>query len=405
MSSRSVPVISESYRQVSKHMGQSTPIYLDHAAATPVDLAVSAAMQPFAADNFYNPSATYGRGQAVRQALETARASVAHWIGARPSEIIFTAGGTEANNLAIHGIMRPYSEANVVISAIEHESVKAPAQQYDYREAKVLDTGILDLEALKATIDDQTVLVSVMQANNEIGTIQPLREIASIVQTIRSQRLAAGNQLPLYFHTDACQAANYLDLHAARLGVDLLTINGGKIYGPKQSGALFVKGGITLAPLIDGGGQERGLRSGTQNVGQNIGLAKALDLVQGVRNEESKRLQGLQRQFFDLVTEQVPAAIINGSERQRLPNNVHLTIPGYDNERLLIQLDEAGIMAAAGSACSASSEQPSHVLRAIGLSDVDAQASLRFTLGQATSAEMISATVAQLAKLVATKQS
>jgi len=378
----------------------SQPIYLDHAAATPLDPSVAVAMQPYFTEQFYNPSATYMPAQQVRKALDKARADVAHWLGTRPSEIIFTAGGTEANNLAIHGIMRQYPGSNVVVSAVEHEAVLAPAHRYDCREVAVKVDGILDLDALTAAIDDQTVLVSIMYANNEIGTIQPIKDVAAHIETVRKQRREQGISLPIYLHTDACQAANYLDLQVARLGVDLLTLNGGKIYGPKQSGALYVKGGIVLQPLIDGGGQERGLRSGTENVAQAVGLAAALDLAQSQRHDEAKRLQTLQHEFIKQLTARIPEAIVNGSQKHRLPNNIHVTFPGIDNERLLIQLDEAGILAAAGSACSASNDEPSHVLRALGLSDPDAQSSLRFTLGRYTSDQDIDQTVDTLTNLV-----
>jgi cysteine desulfurase len=349
-----------------------------------MDPAVLAAMQPFFGAGFYNPSATYGAAQESRAALEKARAGIAHWLGARPSEIIFTAGGTEANNLAIHGLMRRFPDANVVVSAIEHESVLAPAHRYDCREAAVAEDGRINLDDLQAKIDSRTVLVSVMYANNEIGTLQPVRDVAKLVETVRGERRKGGNPLPLYLHTDAAQAGNYLDLHVARLGVDLMTINGGKIYGPKQSGALYVKGGLELQPLVDGGGQERGLRSGTENVAGAVGLAEALEIAQTMRREETERLRELQQRFIGWLTEIVPAAVINGSARFRLPNNVHVTFPGSDNERLLFQLDEAGIQAAAGSACSASSEEPSHVLRAIGRGEADIRSSLRFTLGRGT---------------------
>jgi cysteine desulfurase len=368
-------------------MAKQTTIYLDYAAATPVDPAVVKAMRPYLSDNFYNPSATYSAALEVKKAVSEARSKVAHWLGARSSEVIFTAGGTEANNLTIHGVMRQFPKGNIVVSTLEHESVLAPARSYDCREAAVQPDGRLDLADLRQKINDQTVLVSIMYANNEIGTVQPVREVAKLIDEIRRQR--GTGAMPLYLHTDACQAANYLDLHVARLGVDMMTINGGKIYGPKQSGALYVKAGLKLKPLIDGGGQERGLRSGTENVASIIGLAKALDLVQTSRHQEAKRLQDLQQLFFKLVEEQITTAQINGSKKYRLPNNVHLTIPGQDNERLLIQLDEVGIMAAAGSACSASSEEPSHVLRALGLSDAEAQASLRLTMGHTTTEDKI----------------
>lgn len=376
-------------------------IYLDYAAATPLDERVLVAMQPYFGDKFYNPSATYLVAKEVSERLEAARSKVAYWLGARPAEIIFTAGGTEANNLAIHGVMRQFPQANVVVSAIEHESVLAPAHGYNCREVAVQNDGLVDLIALQKVVDDKTVLISIMYANNEIGAIQPIREIAQLAAKIRSERRRNGNKLPLYLHTDAAQAANYLDLHTARLGVDMMTLNGGKIYGPKQSGALFVGGGVALKPLIQGGGQERNLRSGTENVAQSVGFAEALNITQEMRAEETARLQQLQKYFYELTEERLPKATTNGTRKKRLPNNVHLTLTGEDNERLLIRLDEAGILAAAGSACSASDEEPSHVLRAIGLTDDEAQSSLRFTMGRATTEQQIEQVVATLSQFIA----
>lgn len=378
---------------------QQTPIYLDYAAATPVDERVVEAMLPYLGTQFFNPSANYQAALEIRKAMEAARAKVAHWLGARPSEIIFTAGGTEANNLAVHGIMRRFSAGNVVVSAIEHESVLAPAPRYDKRETGIRPDGRLDLADLRSKIDDKTVLVSVMYANNEIGTVQSIREVARLIAEIRRERQKSGNELPLYLHSDACQAANYLDLHVARLGVDLLTLNGGKIYGPKQSGCLYIKAGTVVEPLIDGGGQERGLRSGTENVAAAIGFAEALEIAQTIRRDEAARLQLLQKQCIDEITKNIPAAVINGSIKYRLPNNIHITIPGIDNERLLIELDEAGIMAAAGSACSASNEESSHVLHALGLDDDAARASLRFTMGHGTTDKAIDRTVEVLQRI------
>jgi len=356
-------------------------IYMDYAAATPLDERVLAAMEPFWREQFFNPSATYLPAKEVAQALNEARGKVAHWLGARPAEVIFTAGGTEANNLAIHGVMRQFPEANVVVSSIEHESVLAPVHKYGCREVAVGPDGMVDLNALQAAIDDKTVLVSVMYANNEVGTIQPLSEVAQLIKRKRSER---ASNLPLYFHTDAAQASNYLDLHVSRLGVDLMTINGGKIYGPKQSGVLFIGSDVNLHPEILGGGQERSIRSGTENVAQDVGLATALDIAQTMRHEEVARLQQLQQAFIKQLETAIPPVVINGSRKKRLPNNVHITLLGHDNERVLIELEQRGILAAAGSACSASNEEPSHVLKAIGLTDSEAQSSLRFTMGRQT---------------------
>lgn len=376
------------------------PIYLDYAAATPLDPSVKAAMEPFWSRAFYNPSATYLAAQLVSKALSEARAKVAAIVGARPAEIVFTAGGTEANNLAIQGVMQAYPDANVVVSQVEHDSIIEPANKYNHKAAQVLPNGQVDLDDLRSKIDDSTVMISIIYANNEIGTIQPIREVSKLLADVRLKRLKTGNKLPLYFHSDACQAAAYLDLHVRRLGVDMLTLNGGKIYGPKQSGVLYVKTGTVVKPQILGGGQESGRRSGTENVGSIVGLATALELVQSRREFEAARLRTLQGLFLTELANKLPKSIINGTLKYRLPNNLHITIPGQDNERLMMQLDEAGILCATGSACSASNEEPSHVLKAIGLSDALAQASLRFSMGRDTSKADIIYTVTTLARIV-----
>jgi cysteine desulfurase len=376
------------------------PLYFDYAAATPVDAEVLAAMQPYFAEKFYNPSAVYLQAHAVRSELEQARASVALILGAKPAEVIFSAGGTEANNLAISGVMSQYSEANIVVSAIEHEAVLAPARSYDCRITPVKPDGRIDLAALEGSIDEKTVLVSAMYANNEIGTIEPLHDIAKLVKAVRRQRAASGNPLPLYLHTDACQAANYLHLLVNSLGVDLMTLNAGKIYGPKQCGALFVKTGVKLLPQIKGGGQERGLRNGTENVSNCVGFTLALQKAQNLREVESERLHDLQQQMLNQVKQKLPQAILNGSLEHRLPNNIHLTLPGQDNERLMMLLDERGIQVATGSACSAANTEPSHVLKAIGLSDEAAQSSLRITMGRGTTSQSIGTLIDTLADIL-----
>lgn len=375
-------------------------IYMDYAAATPLDPKVHTAMQPYFQQQFFNPSALYLASQGVAKDLSTARAKVANILGAKPTEIIFTAGGTEANNLAINGVLQQYPDANVVTSAIEHDSVLAPVKQYDHRIVAVDEQGRILVNDLAKKIDDKTVLVSIMYANNEIGTIQPIREVAKIVGEERVKRIKSGNKLPLLLHTDACQAANYLDLHVHRLGVDLMTLNGGKIYGPKQSGVLYKAAHVQLKPQILGGGQEFGIRSGTENVACSIGFATALDLVQAKRNEEVVRLRTIQQEFINELHKQIPEVIINGSMKYRLPNNVHITLHDQDNEKLLMSLDELGIMCATGSACSASKDEASHVLDALGLSEKSARSSLRFTLGQQTTIEDVRQCVKSLQKIV-----
>lgn len=374
-------------------------VYLDYAAATPTDEHVHKVMQPYFSKLFYNPSATYEAASKVKLSIEEARSKVANSVGAKANEIIFTAGGTEANNLAIKGVMTNFKDANLVISAIEHPSIYEPSKNYPTKVCPVDNSGIIKLDKLKKLIDDSTVLVSVMYVSNEIGTIEPLREIAQIIKDVKLDRRERGLHLPIYFHTDACQAANYLDLHVSRIGVDMMTINGGKIYGPKQSGALFIASDVKVKSMIEGGGQERNLRSGTENVPAIIGLSEALTLAQGTRKANSEKVSTLQSTFVARLN-QLANVSINGSLSKRIVNNIHATFKGIDNEWLLIKLDEAGIMAAAGSACSAASTEPSAVLNAIGLSDEEAQSSIRFSLGKSTTEEDIVYTFTTLKKLV-----
>lgn len=375
-------------------------VYLDYAAATPVSANVRQAMEPYFTEQFYNPSAQYLASQKVHDVLEEARATVAQIIGAKPSEVVFTAGGTESDNLAIGGVMKKFPDAHCVVSAVEHDAVLQAAQQFKSTLAPVKADGRIDIDALKKAITDQTVLVSVMYVNNEIGTVQPVAYVAKLIKEIREQRVTSGNPLPLYLHTDAAQAPNYLHILTNTLGIDLMSLNGGKIYGPKATGVLYVKTGVQLGPLVQGGGQERGLRSGTENVAGVVGLTSALKDAQASREAEWTRMTKLQAFMFQQLAEKLPDARINGSQSHRVPNNVHLTLPGQDNERLMMALDEKGYMVAVGSACSASSDEPSHVLRAIGLSDEEARASLRITMGRDTTEEMLNGFVETLARLV-----
>jgi len=365
------------------------PIYLDYAAATPMADDAIGAMKPFLQDNFYNPSAVYQSAREARKSVEKARATVAHVIGAKDQEIIFTAGGTEANNLAIGGVMEQFPDGEVLVSAIEHESVLEPAKRLKHQIMPVDTKGIINLGVLKQRITAQTVLISVMYANNEIGTIQPIKQLTELVKHVRTQRKKEGNTLPLFVHTDACQAANYLDLQVARLGVDLMTLNGGKIYAMKQSGCLYVKTGVKLASLVVGGGQESNLRAGTENVPAIHSFATMLQNVQNKRKAESERLSKLRDILFTTLSQNIADILLNGHKTKRLPNNLNITIPGVDGERLLMELDEAGLMVATGSACTASNDEPSHVLLACRLTKEDASASIRITLGGPTTEEEV----------------
>jgi cysteine desulfurase len=365
------------------------PVYLDYAAATPADERVIAAMQPYWRDQFYNPSSSTLAAKKVKQAIEEARGRVAHWLGAKPAEVIFTAGATESINLAINGVMRSYPQGEVLALATEHDAVRATASQYTHRFIPVKPDGILDMDMFKKTIGDTTVLVSIGYANNEIGTVQNLKDAAAVIAEARRLRQLKNNALPLYLHTDASQAAAYLDLHVSRLGVDLLTLNGGKMYGPKQTGVLWVKTGVNLYPQTHGGGQERSLRSGTENVPGIIGLATALDIAQSERREELPRIIALRDELQRRLSDAFTDMIINGNLKKRLPNNLHVSWPGIDGERLLMLLDERGVMASTGAACAANKHTKSQVLEAIGCDEATSQGSLRLTLGRFTTPEQI----------------
>lgn len=376
------------------------PIYLDYAAATAVDSKVLSVMQPYFSNLFYNPSADYQAARNVKKELQAARIKIAYWLGVKDNEIIFTAGGTEANNLAIRGVMQQYPGSKVLISSIEHDSILQPSYEYSFEEIGIKTDGRIDLDDLKSKLDDSVSLVSVMYVNNEIGVIEPLKKIAQIITTIRSDRKLRGIKLPLWLHSDGCQASNYLDLHVNRLGVDMMTLNGGKIYGPKQSGALFIKQGVRLKPFIRGGGQEFNLRSGTENIAFAVGLAEALDLVQKHRLEESTRLSSIRDYFMSRLEKEISGTEINGSKHYRVANNIHVSIAGQDNEYLIISLDQLGIMAAAGSACSVAKQESSHVLKALGLSEKQARTSLRFSLGKETTKEQVDVVIDSLKILI-----
>lgn len=374
-------------------------IYLDYAAATPVRKEVLAAMKPYFTDKFYNPSATYLNARQSRIELGEFRSRVANILGARPSEIIFTSGATESNNLAVLGISKQFPGSNILISSIEHESVMSSGKLTRAKKIPVNKDGLADLHKLKDLIDKQTVLLSVMFVNNEIGSVQPLREIAHIVAEERIKRAKQNNKLPIYFHSDCAQATNYLDLNNSRLSIDLMSINGSKIYGPKGIGCLYIKTGTNVAPLMLGGGQEFGVRSGTENLASIAGFAAALKLSKSQMSKEHQRVKQLRDYFEERVMAICPEAIINGG-KHRAPHICSVTFPGMDNETLMMQLDEQGIECAVGSACSASSDKPSYVLEAIGLSSQLARSTLRFSFGAQTRKKDIEKTVLTLDRLL-----
>ena len=372
-------------------------VYLDYAAATPVDPEVAAAMMPYLTERFWNPSAPYARAREVRDDVERARGAIARLIGARPDNLVFTAGATEANNLAFAAV-----EGHVVVDAIEHESVLACAATHARKTVRVGADGLVDPAVVARAIRPDTELVSVELANGEIGCVQPVREIARVVAAERARRLEAGEGVPLYLHTDASQAVGALAVNVGSLGVDLLTLSAAKIYGPKQVGLLWASDDVCLRPLVYGGGQEGGVRSGTENVAGILGFARAMELAGERRGEESRRLAALRERLRSGICECVPWAVVSGprSAKRRLPGLLHVAFAGIEARRLVIALERAGVSAGTGSACAASRMRVSHVLEAIGMPRPLAEGSLRLTLGRPTTEEDVDYVVAAIGEAV-----
>ena len=365
----------------------STPIYLDYAAATPLDERVFVAMQPYFSEKFYNPSAAYMAAREVRAAVDDARHRLAIVIGGKRDEVVLTAGATESVNLAFRGLLEPGD--HVVIGATEHQAVRAAAGSFEFSIAKSDDKGIIHPRSVAAVITDQTKLVSITAADSELGVIQSLSKIAEVIASVRHDRQARGITTPIYLHSDASQAAGVLDLHVSRLGVDLLTLNAAKCYGPKQVGLLWVASHVQLRPLIVGGGQERGLRSGTENVAGIIGFALALELAEKSRKQNIEHLRGLRDRLQDKLVTALPELVVNGSTKKRLPGHLNISLDGLDAERVVFHLDMNGVMAATGAACAANKGTRSSVLTAVGMTDTLADGSLRFSLGRQTTEDEI----------------
>jgi len=359
-------------------------VYLDHAGTTPLDSKVLEAMVPYFTQHFGNPSSLHSVGQEARYALDEARERVAGVLNCRPREIVFTAGGTESDNAAIHGVATALHETgnHIVTSSVEHHAVLhacqyLESQGFEVTYLSVDADGMVQPEAVYNAINERTTLVSIMYGNNEIGTINPISEIAKSVKK-RAEELSR----TIVFHTDAVQAAGYLSLDVAELGVDLLSLSGHKFHGPKGTGVLYMKRGSPYLPLIHGGGQERERRSGTENIPGIIGLSVALEAADTVREETSQRCAALRDRIIDSVLQQIPGSRLNGHATQRLPNNANFSFTGVEGEPILLGLDMAGIAASSGSACSSGSLEPSHVLLALGQSAEIARGSLRLTLGR-----------------------
>lgn len=371
--------------------------YLDYAAATPLDPEVLEAMGPYLTGRFYNPSAPYELARGVRDDVERARATVARLIGARPDNLVFTAGATEANNLAFAAV-----EGHVVVDAIEHESVLACAGTHARRTVRVGRDGLVDPSAVARAIRPDTELVSIELANGEIGCVQPVREISRAVAEERARRLEAGERTPIYLHTDASQAAGCLSVNVSSLGVDLLTLSAAKIYGPKQVGALWAADDVRLRPLVYGGGQEGGVRSGTENVAGVVGLARAMELACERRAREARRLAALRERLRAGLLERLPWTVVSGprNARRRLPGLLHVAFAGIEARRLVIALEREGVSVGTGSACAASRMRVSHVLEAIGMPRPLAEGSLRLTLGLPTTEDEVDRAVLAIERAV-----
>lgn len=362
------------------------PIYLDHAATTPVRDEVFEAMRPFFGPRFGNPSSTHRWGREARAALDEARERVAKCLGARNDEICFTSGGTEGDNLAILGAWRAMREKGrtaVVSSPIEHKAVLGAIHQaaHEGAEERVLSVtadGCVTMESFDAKVDDAVAVCSVMWVNNEIGTIQPIPELA---EKAKSRGVV--------MHTDAVQAFGKVEIDATKQQFDLLSISGHKLGAPKGIGAVYIRRGTPLEPLMHGGTQDRGRRPGTENVAFAVGLARAAELALEERVEECRRLESLRRKLEAKITENVPDAVIHGRNATRAPHVLNISIPGTDSESMLMALDLKGIAASGGSACSSGSINPSHVLLAIGVKPDLAGAAIRMSLGSLTTEEAI----------------
>lgn len=384
-------------------------IYLDNAATTSVDPMVLKEMLPYFSQKYGNASSLHQSGLDGLVAIDSARAKIAQWLDCRPANVYFTSGATESDNWVILGVVRgaqrlnPAIKPHLIVSAIEHEAVLEPVKKLlkdgliEVTYLRVNKNGLVSGTDLQSAIKSNTVLVSVMLANNEIGVIQPIADLAKIIAEANLKR-----QNKIYFHTDATQAPAYLDCSVKKLGVDLMSISAHKVYGPKGVGALYIKDNIKLEPLMLGGGQQGGKRSGTYNVSGIVGFGKAIELVADRKKflEENKRIKKLRDYLITGILKNVPRSSLNGDRKKRLPNNASFTIPGVEGESVLLMLSQSGICVSTGSACSSGSLEPSHVLLAIGVPIENAHGSLRVTLGRFTKQSDVDALTRSLPKIV-----
>ncbi|MFH1375044.1 MAG: cysteine desulfurase family protein [Patescibacteria group bacterium] len=379
------------------------PIYLDHAATTPLAPEVLRAMLPYLKNEFGNAGSIHGYGQRAKNAIEQARRDVAEILCCEPEEIIFTSGGTESDNLALRGVLGNSLKAHLIISEIEHHAVLHVAKDLEKQGVEVTripvnKNGIIDPKRVERAIRPNTKLISIMLANNEIGTIQPVREIGKMISK-RNREPRTKNQ-ELILHTDAVQAGGILNLDVRHLKVDLLSLSAHKFYGPKGVGILFKRKGVRLTPQITGGMQEKSLRAGTENIAGIVGCATALKLAEKNRERETLRLTKLRDYFIAKVLKVLPRSQLNGDPQSRLPGNANLSFYGIEGESILLRLDFEGIAASSGSACTSGSLDPSHVLTALKIPHEWLHGSVRFTLGKSTAKQDLDRTVTALKKIV-----
>ena len=373
-------------------------IYLDSAASTPVADEVIAEMLPYMKQQYGNPSSIHKFGRETTRAMQLARKRVAEMVGAVPREITFTSGGTEADNLAVKGTAlnvrtKSPTRNRIITSSIEHDAVLEPCKDlegmgFTVTYLPVTGEGVVRPADLKSAISDDVSLVSIMYANNEVGTIQPIKELAEIA-----------HKAGALFHTDTVQAAGKIPISVMNLGVDMMSMSSHKINGPKGVGALYVRSGLEISPIIHGGGQESELRSGTENVPGIVGFGKACELAAKRMDQYKQQVSGLRDYLVERVAKEIPHSRLNGSAF-RIPNNAHFTFFGVNGEDLIIKLDENGVAASTGSACSVKKQKPSHVLKAMGFSYEEITGSLRLSLGMQNTKEEIDRTVAVLAGVV-----
>ncbi|MDD5621044.1 MAG: cysteine desulfurase family protein [Candidatus Pacebacteria bacterium] len=355
-------------------------IYLDYSSTTPIDEEVLKEMLPFLKKEYGNASSIHRLGQTAYVAIDKARKRIADFLNCSPDQIIFCGSATEANNLTLQGFLKDKNNPHIITTSIEHPAVLNVLKELK-TDTTYIDPdkdGLISVEKIRKAIKPNTVLISVMYANNEIGTIQPIKEISNFLKTLKQK---------IYFHTDAVQAVNYLDCDVKKLNVDFLTLSGHKIYGPKGIGALYVRDKKSLKPIIFGGGQEFNLRSGTENVASIVGMGKAIELISKNR-KDIKRIQQLRDRIIKEVL-RIPGASINGSITKRLPNNINVSFSGIEGEGLLMLLNQKGICVSTGSACSSKELKPSHVLTALGLNPKQIHGAIRISLGRYTTKEEI----------------